>query len=776
MTPLPQPPINDTTLEAVDQTRPLSDGYSAPDIPSLAWNKKWWIAVAGVLGLVLGQLAYWKFGPLYESKAEVLVAKNSITPIRDRDGDPINVGDRGEHIALILSPLIIDTAVKNGQLDQLPSIKGAPDPSREIIDFLKVRRKAGQDRSVLNVLELTYVSPKKGDGPKIVQSVIDAYRDYLKSARSETANEVYSSYEAAEKSLEKTIAEVTQQQIAFRESTPLFWKTAPGVQGSTADLTNVEQEKLLKIDLDRRDVQSKKTEAKSKIETLEEAIARNEPPAVLEFLVRRMINLQGGAAGDQARIWESLSGRLVPLLDQEQKLIAQGYGKDWPELVAIRKQIDAVRQFYRRQGVLLPEERPVAKQAEGSLPPQSEIVLLYVASLKKELQELENRSQALDFLYKETFEKAKEYAAMLLKDQEFNDKIKVFKENHAEISKKKNGVELGQNNGGYSMKQIAPVAEEIQAKRYIQFLGLGAAFLMASAFGLFYIRTMQDNTLKSVDDLRTRFGLNPIGQVPQFDVSKIQVLPDSLLDPSLVYIHQSGSVAAEAYRTIRTSLFFTLQGQGQKVLQITSAEPNDGKTTLVSNLAAAFANSGKSVLLIDADLRRPRVHECFGGRQRPGLADVLVGAARMDEVIALTEVSGLSLMCSGTIPANPSEILGSPAYEALIEQARGRFDYILIDSPPLLAVSDPCILSHFADGMIVVFRQGKNRLSAIRQAVDLIRAHGIRLYGVVFNGVELPEGDVYGYSYRERQYLSGSEQKPRGYTSPPLPERESVQI
>ena len=381
--PTPQTPINEANFESTEPKGTQSDGYSAPDIPALAWNRKWWIALAGIIGIALGQLAYMKFGPMYESRGEVLVSRTSITPIRDRDGDPINVGDRGEHIALILSPLIIDTAVKNGKLDELPSIKGAPDPSREIIDFLKVRRRAGQDRSVLNVLELTYLSPKKGDGPKVVQSVIDAYRDYLKSARSEAANEVYSSYEEAEKLQYRKIDDLTRQQGQFRESTPLFWKTPPGVQGSTADLTNVEHEKLTKIDLDRRDVQSKMTEVTSKIQTLEDAIAREEPPAVLEFLVRRLINLQGGAA-DQSRIWESLSSRLVPLIDQEQKLISQGFDVGYPELRAVRQQIEKVREFYRRQGVILPEERPVAKTKDGQSPAQAEIVLLYVGALKKE--------------------------------------------------------------------------------------------------------------------------------------------------------------------------------------------------------------------------------------------------------------------------------------------------------------------------------------------------------------------------------------------------------
>lgn len=762
MNPIPQAPINETTAEPVDRKGPPMDGNTAPDIPALLWNKKWWIALAGVVGIVLGQLAYLKFGPMYESRGEVLVSRTNFTPIRDRDGDPIAVGDRGEHIALILSPLIIDTAVKNGQLDQLPSIKGAPDPSREIIDYLKVRRRAGQDRSVLNVLELTYSNPKKGDGPKVVQCVIDAYREYLRTARDETANEVSSQYAEAEKKQNETIDKAIQEQVRFRESTPLLWKTPPGVQGSTADLTNVEQEKLFKIDLDRRDVQSKITEVESKIKTLEEAIERDDPPAVLEFLVRRMINMHGGSA-DQSRVWESLSSRLVPLIDQEQKLIAQGFDEGYPELKAVRQQITKVREFYRRQGVLLPEERPMSPAKDGRSIIQSEIVLLYVGSLKKEETELQNRLASLDDLYKETFKKAKDYAAMLALDQKYVDEIKVLKEGLSEITKKKNGVELSQNNGGYTMKQIAPVSEEIQAKRYIQFLGLGAFFMMGSAFGLFYVRTVQDNTIKSIEDLRNRFGLNAIGQIPQFDVSKIQVPSGSRLDPSLIYVHRSGSNVAEAYRTVRTSLFFATKGQGHQVFQVTSAEPNDGKTTLAGNLAAAIANMGKTVLLIDGDLRRPRVHECFGELQRPGLADILIGAVRYDEVIHPTEIKGLSLLSSGTIPENPSEILGSSAYDDLIQQMRDRFDFVIVDSPPMLAVSDPCVLSRQTDGMIVVFRQGKNRLSSVRHTIDLIRAHGIHLLGAVFNGVELPEESSYGYSYPYKEYLSESESKPRGY-------------
>ena len=182
------------------------------------------------------------------------------------------------------------------------------------------------------------------------------------------------------------------------------------------------------------------------------------------------------------------------------------------------------------------------------------------------------------------------------------------------------------------------------------------------------------------------------------------------------------------------------------MLLITSPEMADGKTTLTTNLAAAIAQSGKRVLLIDGDMRRPRVHSALGLRSEIGLSEVLLGEIAVENAIQPTVMDHLTVLSAGRCPANPAELLSSPRFPALLAAVRTQYDYVLIDTPPLLAVSDPCVVTPHADGVILVIRLGKNRAESVEQARELLFNHHAQPLGVVINGV--PDKDGYGkYGY-----------------------------
>lgn len=218
----------------------------------------------------------------------------------------------------------------------------------------------------------------------------------------------------------------------------------------------------------------------------------------------------------------------------------------------------------------------------------------------------------------------------------------------------------------------------------------------------------------------------------------------------LVTVMDVRSHAAESYRTLRTNLLFSTEVRSLRQLLVTSSGPAEGKSTTAANLAVAFAQQGKRVLLIDCDLRRPRLHKMFGHAQIPGLTNALMGGASHAEVIHATSIERLSVMMSGPTPPNPVELLGSERMDALLERLSESYDLLVLDTPPVLVASDATILSRHVDGTLFVVRAGKTQAAALRDGLQRLAAVGTNIVGSVIND---PDGEVakfashYGYYY-----------------------------
>lgn len=201
----------------------------------------------------------------------------------------------------------------------------------------------------------------------------------------------------------------------------------------------------------------------------------------------------------------------------------------------------------------------------------------------------------------------------------------------------------------------------------------------------------------------------------------------------------------EAYKTLRTNVRFCLQGTGCKRICITSAMAGEGKSITFLNLAISIAEAGQKVLLIDADLRRPAVARLTGKKAIPGLSNVLAGLVTADEAVRKEIYPNLDIIFSGDIPPNPSELLGTENFQNLIEEMAQRYEYILIDAPPVNVVSDACIIANCVDGVLILVRQDRSRKDAVVQAVNNLKLTGARVLGFVLNGVRLETGKKYGY-------------------------------
>ena len=209
---------------------------------------------------------------------------------------------------------------------------------------------------------------------------------------------------------------------------------------------------------------------------------------------------------------------------------------------------------------------------------------------------------------------------------------------------------------------------------------------------------------------RRRLGLPILGHIPRIKVDEPVERPSAAgIEASLVTYYRPTATEAEAYRGVRTQLYFSTKGRGHQVIQVTSPNPGDGKSTLAANLAISIAQSGKRVVLMDCDFRKPRVHKIFKlNKAELGLASVMSGEAELGSVIQPCEIENLSLIPCGTRPANPAELLTAPRYQDVLKQLRERFDFVIVDTPPILAVSDPSAVAPRVDGVILVFRMTKN--------------------------------------------------------------------
>ncbi len=204
------------------------------------------------------------------------------------------------------------------------------------------------------------------------------------------------------------------------------------------------------------------------------------------------------------------------------------------------------------------------------------------------------------------------------------------------------------------------------------------------------------------------------------------------------------SIAAESYRTLRTNLQYSSFDEEYKVIVVTSAEPGEGKSTTAGNLALSIAEGDKKVVLIDCDLRKPSLHKKFEISNTAGLSDVIVGKESIS-VVGHRHNNNLTILTSGKIPPNPSEMLGSKSMKALLDALRKVFDYVILDTPPVQAVTDAQILSNRADGTILVVRAEKTKKDSVVNSINLLKKVNANIIGTVLNGVDTKRNNYYYY-------------------------------
>jgi polysaccharide biosynthesis transport protein len=267
--------------------------------------------------------------------------------------------------------------------------------------------------------------------------------------------------------------------------------------------------------------------------------------------------------------------------------------------------------------------------------------------------------------------------------------------------------------------------------------GIVAAFLMESL----------DTGLRSIAEIESITELPSLAIIPRARKSSVdQASTLTTAQRNVGILTQPKSQFAEAFRSLRTSLLLSNTGHPPKYIVLTSATPSEGKTTAASNLAAILAQRDTRVLLIDGDLRRPNIHHRFGLNGKIGLTTVLTGATKLEDTVQrVPEIPNLDILPSGPVPPFPTEMLSSDAMETILKRCGDLYDYIVIDSPPILSVTDGVILARQADAVVLVVRHGKSSKHVVRRARDLLLRSGAAITGIVLNAVDLNSPEYYGY-------------------------------
>ena len=260
-----------------------------------------------------------------------------------------------------------------------------------------------------------------------------------------------------------------------------------------------------------------------------------------------------------------------------------------------------------------------------------------------------------------------------------------------------------------------------------------------------------DTNIKTIYDIEERLGLPMLGVVPQVDTKLLS--PETFVRDATSPLPGAWSRLAEAYRSLRTTILLSRAGTPPQVILISSAKPSEGKTSITTLESIVFALNGARVLLIDSDLRRPSVHLRFRIANKVGLTSVLTGKAGLEEaIVPVAALPSLHLLPAGPIAPMPAELLGSLQMQRLVEGLRASYDFILIDTPPVLTVTDAAVLVSVSDGVVLVLRYGQATRNVVARASEILLRSGAHLLGVVLNAVDLQSSDYaeyYGRAYND---------------------------
>jgi capsular exopolysaccharide synthesis family protein len=497
--------------------------------------------------------------------------------------------------------------------------------------------------------------------------------------------------------------------------------------------------------------------------------------------MRRQDYLRKQLAETKGTIVEEATNATSPMIESMQREIAEkqtkiatlmanpGPGTD-VTVSAIEKEVENIK------SKLVEEVRKIAGGVETSQDPLKTSQELFdqllttevdIKALTAKAEALREVMQNLDFEMDKLPEKTL-VLARLTRDRELNEKLYVMLNEKYEETRI---TEAGKSAGVQIVDTAKPPKDPVRPKTKLNIL-LGILFGLAVGVGIAFFLEFLDDTVKTGDDLE-RLALTVLGTIPLVQTDQIirrlkkqgKQFTDADLhrvEAKMITRFSPRSPVSEAYRSLRTNIQFADIDKPKRVILLTSTTSKEGKSTTAVNLAITLAQMGSKVLLVDSDLRRPNLHNFFSMDKSYGLTNALIGSLGFDDVVKHTEVEKLDLVTAGDIPPNPAELVASESMKKFIDMARSRYDFVILDSPPVIAVTDAAVLATRVDGTIIVVSSGTVSKKEVQRAITLIKNVRCSVMGVVLNGLDIKKiyGSYYYYfHYYQYYYYYGSEKK-----------------
>jgi len=716
------------------------------DVWGFLRRRKSFIIVLSMLGCGIGYMMFQRQVPIYQSSALAqVIHKNS-----DRQmAMLVSERDLTDATFEIKSEGLLKPAIEKHRLSELSLLQGLSMDAAvmSIAGMTQVRPISGN-----KIIEISVQGARAEEIPQIANAIAEEYVNRQRENYVDASVELDAALTKQREAIHAELTAKEKDYNAFRDRSGLM-----------SDGKNPYRERQHTFLSKLGSLSLEETSLKAELKTLEEAArAGGSREAILMAIGKLSESALVGAAVQPINEVDSeraIEERIIPLL-LEQKELEATHGKDHPKVTAMQHRIDFTRQLFQ-QFVDSKKKQAAESQAKTPEPTQTreaksaplDFIAVYLQSLRQQLQSIATERDAL-----ETQAAEAERLARALGNDENEDRsrrseidrlTKLFDAASMNVTERKVNVDMG----GVKALILQPARHGgLIFPSLSKFLSTGAFIGGFIGLVLGYLVEIADKSFRKPEDVIREFGIPIIGHIPFFKEERLKgTAAESKLDRTAVCVHLPRSRPAEAYRSVRTAICFSALGSSHRVIQVSSPAAGDGKSTLALNLSISLAMSGKRTILVESDFRRPKVHKLTGVDNKRGIVDVLRGESELADVVQSTSVDSFFVLPCGSRPKDPAELLSRPEYEHLLEVLRQQYDYVIIDTPPVLAVTDPISVAPRVDGVLIAMRLSRHTRDLGRRTLEQLRDVGAIVSGIVINGVE--ESDGYGYgTYRYSDY------------------------
>ncbi len=745
-----------------------SSGGDSADLLGAIWRYRWAVLVPAILGAIGGFIVFLKTPETFRSATLLMFESDRPVVFDSMTGDVVG---GVPSIDILRSQLFSDTVVQNAFenqdfevfRNQFGNQPGAfAGLSSKSLVFNSDLQSVPSASSMVASLSFESTDPELCVGA--VKSYSAALQQLFAEKHKSSRSELMRLISVATEQLQPKMSELEERYREFRTDAPLVWN-------EEGKAVNPHRERQLYLTSRRSELFEQTRQKSIELAALKSIAKEGKDPLVSLSIIGQLVgktfkipevnqSREDMREGDTQLKQLELDQQLIPLMIERNKY-ANEFGDSHPTVKQLDVELKMMKSELKRlvteqaeRIVQIMEENkvegidPVARAREAVevilFASQAEVELLQEQIAELDLQIAVERSEAVKLA---KFEQ--ENNSILREIDRNRELINQLEEQMARV-------ELTEEEGGVRVTELsAPSSASRVGPNMSRMLAMGMFLGLALGCGLALLLEKNANTFRDPEEVALAVGAPILTHVPFFKGKVRKAKPNNpnpfeSLDPYLAVVHTPSSVPAEAIRSCRTSIFFEMAGiSGGKIIQISSPLPGDGKSTIAGNLACSIAQSGKRTLLIDCDLRRPQITDNFSGSEKLGLTDVLDGKCEHVDAIHDTPLGPLKLMPSGPIPANPAEALSLPEMSELLELLRDEFDYIVIDSPPLLVVTDPSILASMVDGVVLALKIRRKSKPNTKEAAGILRNVGARILGTVINNSdEASSSDGYkGYGY-----------------------------